>query len=43
MMGFVLKIAISSGSGIKAIDKFTEKNLERVQKFAGNLPLIPIG
>jgi hypothetical protein len=43
MMGFVLKIAITSGSGIKSIDKFTEDNVKRVQRLAGNLPVIPIG
>jgi hypothetical protein len=43
MMGFIIKITITSGSGIKALDKFTEDNVKRVQKLAGNLPVIPIG
>jgi hypothetical protein len=43
MMGFIIKIAITSGSGIKFIDDITKKNVERVQKLAGNLPVIPIG
>jgi hypothetical protein len=39
----VIKISISSKTGITQLDKITETSVNSLQKLATNLPIIPIG
>jgi hypothetical protein len=41
-MWFIIKITITNGTGIKAIDTFTEKTTKSLERFTGSLPIIPI-
>jgi hypothetical protein len=41
-MWFIIKIAVTSETGIKTIDDFTKKTAKSLEGFAGSLPIIPI-
>ena len=39
----IVKMAFTSGSGIKAINEFTKNTFNSIEKFGKNIPFIPIG